>query len=53
MQEIKMADRLVIVTGASQGIGEGVAYKLANMGYDLALIARTAEKLARVKQNII
>lgn len=37
-----------VVTGASRGIGEAIALKLAEMGYDLTLVARDEEKLNAV-----
>jgi 3-oxoacyl-[acyl-carrier protein] reductase len=39
---------LAIVTGASQGIGHGVADRLARDGWDLALLARRQEALDEV-----
>ncbi len=47
-----MSNQLALVTGASQGIGKAVAYKLAELDYNLALISRSAEKLQQVKQTI-
>jgi len=42
---------LALITGASGGIGEQLAYRFAEGGYDLALVARSADKLATVAQN--
>ncbi len=41
-----------IVTGASSGIGRAIAVKLAQMGYDLVITARRADRLAQLKSQI-
>jgi short-subunit dehydrogenase len=42
------ANRVVVVTGASSGIGERIALDFAERGAQLALVARRAERLAAV-----
>jgi len=42
----------VIVTGASQGIGEGIAARLARDGFHLALVARRQEALEAVAERL-
>lgn len=43
-----MADKVVIITGASSGIGAALARHLGGQGAKLALAARNSEKLAAV-----
>lgn len=41
----------IIITGASRGIGEAIAYRLARKGRRLLLLARTERDLERVSQR--
>jgi NAD(P)-dependent dehydrogenase (short-subunit alcohol dehydrogenase family) len=36
--------RVAFVTGASRGIGKGIAIHLARAGFDVAITARTVEE---------
>jgi len=46
------AGRRVLVTGASSGIGEAVARLLAEQGYRVALLARRADVLERIRGEL-
>jgi NAD(P)-dependent dehydrogenase (short-subunit alcohol dehydrogenase family) len=48
----KLAGKVVIVTGASSGIGFNVAKKLGAAGAKVILVARTREKLEQTQQII-
>jgi short-subunit dehydrogenase len=43
---------LAVITGASSGIGRELAYRFADLGYDLVLIARRKERLMEVKTEL-
>ena len=47
-----MAGRIALVTGASRGIGRGVAIRYAAEGAHLVLVARTQEGLEPVNDEI-
>lgn len=48
----RLDGQVAVVTGAGKGIGEGIAYALADAGADIALMARTAADLERVAENV-
>ena len=48
----KLPQCSVVITGASAGVGRAVALRFARAGAHLALIARDAEALHRVKEEV-
>lgn len=50
--DLGIAGKRAVVTGASAGLGECIAHALAAEGADVALFARSPEKLARVASEI-
>ena len=47
-----MANKIVLITGATSGIGEGCARKFAQGGYDLILTGRNTDKLEILKKEL-
>ena len=45
-------NKVVVITGASSGIGEASATKFAKMGANVVLVARRKEKLLEVEKKI-
>jgi short-subunit dehydrogenase len=50
--DLGLKGRKVLVTGASQGIGEGIAQEFAAEGAALWLVARSGEKLAALADRL-
>lgn len=48
----QIKDKTILITGASYGIGEQLAYLLAKQGTRLLLVARSEEKLIEVKNKV-
>jgi short-subunit dehydrogenase len=49
---MSMKDNVVVITGASTGIGEELAYRLAQQGAKLVLTARRLDELNRVADKV-
>ena len=50
--DLDLRGKAAIVTGGSRGIGRGIAMRLAQEGMDIAIAARDARQLQRVKAEI-
>jgi NAD(P)-dependent dehydrogenase (short-subunit alcohol dehydrogenase family) len=50
--DLKLRAKKILITGASQGIGEGLAEAFATEGANLHLVARSAERLEAIAARI-
>ena len=48
----KSSPRTVVITGASAGVGRAIAHRFARAGWRIGLIARDAEALEEVRQEV-
>ena len=52
LDRFKLDNQVAVVTGGGKGIGEGIAYGLAEAGADVAIVSRTTEQIEKVAENI-
>jgi short-subunit dehydrogenase len=50
--DLKLRGKTVLITGASQGIGEGLARAFAEEGCDLHVVARSGDRLEALKREL-
>lgn len=48
----RLKDKVVIITGASSGIGKALAYEFSKLGSSVCLVARRIELLEEIKKEI-
>ena len=51
--ELYLRGKTALVTGASKGIGRGIAENFAKQGVNLHLTARSSEELNSIKNRLI
>lgn len=52
LQTNEFSGKVVLVTGASQGIGLEISRQFAQLGAEVIMVARHEEKLAQAKAKI-
>lgn len=50
---MNIKDKNILITGASKGIGKALAYKLASLGANVGIIARSMEELSFIQNDIV
>jgi 3-oxoacyl-[acyl-carrier protein] reductase len=50
--DLRLKDKVALVTGGSEGIGKGIARVLAREGVDVAICARRRDVLDKAAQDI-
>ncbi len=48
----ELNDKLILITGASSGIGRGLAKRLCRNGYNLIVTSRSNERLSQLKDEL-
>ena len=51
LDRFKLDNQVAVVTGGGKGIGEGIAYGLAEAGADVAIVSRTTEQIEKVAEK--
>jgi len=52
-KEVRMKDKIVVITGANSGIGKAAAIKFASEGYTVIMACRNLERSKSAQQEII
>ena len=52
MLNMNVQNKIILITGASSGIGEACAHAFAKLGARIILAARSAETLAALKAHL-
>ena len=52
LEEYSLSDRVVVITGATSGIGEAGAHRFAQLGATLVLVARNQEKTEKLIESL-
>ena len=50
---MKLQDKVILVTGGSDGIGRHICLKLAAAGCQIAILGRDADRLAKVEAEVL